>query len=54
MNVLIKGRCNNYDSWREVFDGHKARAEVCDESRTLVGKVDDNHFIVMLFDVDML
>ena len=30
MNVLIKGRCNNYDSWREVFDGHKARAEVCD------------------------
>ena len=35
MNVLIKGRCNNYDSWREVFDGHKARAEVCDESRTL-------------------
>ena len=53
MNVLIKGRCNNYDSWREVFDGHKARAEVCDESRTWVGKVDDNHFIVMLFDVDM-
>ena len=34
-------------------DGHEARAEVCDESRTLVGKVDDNHFIVMLFDVDM-
>ena len=29
------------------------RANVCDESRTTVGKVDDKNAIVMMYDVDM-
>ena len=35
------------------FDSHAERASVCDESRTTVGKIDDQNCIVMLYDVDM-
>ena len=38
---------------KKEFDGHDARANVCDESRTTVGKVDDKNAIVMMYDVDM-
>ena len=53
MNILVKVSCDNFDAWKKEFDGHKERANVCDESKTTVGKIDDKHCIVMLYDVDM-
>jgi hypothetical protein len=53
MNVLIKVSFNNYDEWKSEFDAHKERAQVCDESKTTVGKIDDQNCMVMLYDVDM-
>ena len=44
----------NYDSWRVLFDSDVARRKtVCDESRTIVAKVDDKNAMVMMFSVDM-
>ena len=53
MNLVLKVTFDNYDEWRAEFDSHEARAEVCDESKTTVGKIDDKSCIVMLYDVDM-
>ena len=53
MNLVIKVSFNNYDEWRASFDNHAERASVCDESRTTVGKIDDQNCIVMLYNVDM-
>ena len=53
MNIVVKVSCDNFDAWKKEFDGHDARANVCDESRTTVGKVDDKNAIVMMYDVDM-
>mgnify|MGYP000018962997 CR=1 FL=1 len=53
MNLVLKVSFNNYDEWKSAFDNHAERAEVCDESRTSVGKIDDQNCIVMLYDVDM-
>ena len=53
MNLIIKVSFNNYDEWRASFDSHAERASVCDESRTTVGKIDDQNCIVMLYNVDM-
>lgn len=53
MNLVIKVSFNNYDEWRASFDSHAERASVCDESRTTVGKIDDQNCIVMLYNVDM-
>ena len=53
MNLVIKVSFNNYDEWRDSFDNHAERASVCDESRTTVGKIDDQNCIVMLYNVDM-
>ena len=53
MNLVIKVSFNNYDEWRASFDNHAERASVCDESRTTVGKIDDQSCIVMLYNVDM-
>ena len=53
MNIVVKVSCNSFDDWKKEFDGHDARANVCDESRTTVGKVDDKNAIVMMYDVDM-
>ena len=54
MNLIIKVSFNNYDEWKASFDDHAERASVCDESRTTVGKIDDQNCIVMLYDVDMV
>ena len=51
--MVIKVSFNNYDEWRASFDNHAERASVCDESRTTVGKIDDQNCIVMLYNVDM-
>ena len=53
MNIVVKVSCDNFEDWKKEFDGHEARANVCDESRTTVGKVDDKNAIVMMYDVDM-
>ena len=53
MNLVLKVTFDNYDDWRAEFDSHEARAEVCDEAKTTVGKIDDKSCIVMLYDVDM-
>ena len=53
MNLVIKVSFNNYDEWRASFDNHAERASVCDESRTTVGKIDDQNCIVMLYNVDL-
>ena len=53
MNLIIKVSSDNYDEWRKVFDGHKERTKVCDESKTTVGKIDDKTCIVMMYEVDM-
>ena len=45
--------CDNFDDWKKEFNRYDARANVCDESRTTVGKVDDKNAIVMMYDVDM-
>ena len=53
MNVLVTAHLKqSYDSWKEIFDADTARAEFCDESRTMVGKVDDSTALIALFDVD--
>ena len=43
MNIVVKVSCDNFDDWKKEFDGHDARANVCDESRTTVGKIDDKN-----------
>ena len=48
MNLVLKVTFDNYDEWRAEFDSHEARAEVCDESKTTVEKIDDKSCIVML------
>ena len=54
MNIIIKVSMANYDAWKEAFDKHAERAEVCDESKTTVGKVDDSSCIVMLYDLSLI
>ena len=53
MSLTIKVSSDNYDEWRKVFDGHKERAKVCDESKTTVGKIDDKTCIVMMYEEDI-
>ena len=53
MNLVLKVSFDNYDAWKYEFDSHGARAEVCDESKTTVGKINDHSCIVMLYNVDM-
>ena len=53
MNLVLKVSFDNYDAWKSEFDSHEARAEVCDESKTTVGKINDHSCIVMLYNVDM-
>ena len=53
MILVLKVSFDNYDAWKSEFDSHDARAEVCDESKTTVGKINDHSCIVMLYNVDM-
>jgi hydrogenase maturation factor len=53
MNVLVTAHLKqSYEIWKKLFDDDTARAEFCDESRTMVGKVDDKTALVALFGVD--
>ena len=53
INIVVKVFCDSFDDWKKQFDGHGARANVCDESRTTVGKADDKNAIIMMYDIDM-
>ncbi len=53
MNLVLKVSFDNYDEWKAEFDSHEARSTVCDESKTTVGKIDDQNCIVMMYDVNM-
>ena len=53
MNVLVTAHLKKtYDVWKKLFDSDTARAEYCDESRTMVGKVDDNTALIAEADAD--
>jgi hypothetical protein len=53
MNVMVTAHLKqNYESWKQIFDDDTGRAAFCDESRTMVGKVDDKTALIVLFEVD--
>ncbi len=55
MDLLVRVTCQDYDGWKaNAFDPDAPRrAEICDESRTVVSKVSNTEALVMMFDVDM-
>lgn len=54
MNILIKGSFKTtYEAvHKEWLNGSETRAECCDESRSIISKVDDYNYVALLFDVD--
>ena len=53
MNLMITAHLKqSFDSWKEIFDNDSGRAEFCDESKTMVGRVDDKTALIVLFGVD--
>ena len=54
MNVMVTAHPKQgYEKWKQLFDGDAERAKFCDESRTMVGKVNDDTALIVLFDVNM-
>ena len=53
MNLMITAHLKqSFGSWKELFDNDSARADYCDESKTMVGKLDDKTALIALFGVD--
>ena len=53
VHVVVKLK-SSYESWHELFvNDSENRSQICDESKTLVGKANDTTALVTLFDVDM-
>ena len=53
VHVVVKLK-SSYEAWHELFiNDAENRTKICDESKTLVGKADDDTALVTLFDVDM-
>jgi len=53
MNLMLTAHLKqSYENWRKLFDSDSARAEFCDESKTMVGKVNDRTALIALFGVD--
>ena len=53
MDLMITAHLkSSYDRWKTLFDGDSERAEYCDESKTMVGKVDEKTALIVLFDAD--
>ena len=53
MNLMVTVHLKqSFENWKELFDNDSARAEFCDESKTMVGKVDDKTALIALFGVD--
>ena len=55
MNLVIKGKCtSSYDAvYKDFIELSETRAQCCDESKTTISKIDNNNFVVLMFDVDM-
>lgn len=55
MNLVIKGKCtSSYAAVHKDFMKlSETRAQCCDESKTIISKIDEHNFIVLMFDVDM-
>ena len=55
MNLMMIAHLKkSFESWKELFDNDPARSEFCDESKTMVGRVDDKTALLVLFDVDQV
>jgi hypothetical protein len=54
MDMMITAHLKqSFENWKELFDSDaNARGEYCDESKTMVGKVDHETALIALFDVD--
>lgn len=53
MNLMITAHLKqSFENWKKLFDNDSARAGFCDESKTMVGKVDDKTALIALFGVD--
>ena len=54
MDLMITAHLKqSFDNWKKLFDDDDTvRAEYCDESKTMVGKVDDKTALIALFGVD--
>jgi hypothetical protein len=54
MNVAVVNDLKvNYEEWVEVFQSwSQSRSDWCDESKTVVGKVNDRKAVTLLFGID--
>lgn len=54
-DMLVKVKMDNYNTWRsEAFDPDTSRrATVCEENKTLVGKVSEQEAVVAMFAVNL-
>ena len=53
MNLMITAHLKqSFENWKKIFDEDDARAGWCNESKTMVGKVDDKTALIVIFDVD--
>ena len=53
IHLIIKLK-STYEAWHDLFvNDAENRSNICDESKTLVGKADDATALVTLFGVDM-
>ena len=53
VHIIVKLK-SSFEAWHQLFlvDSDR-RSQICDESRTLVGKANENTAIVTVFGVDM-
>ena len=53
VHIIVKLK-SSYEAWHQVFvNDADRRSRICDESRTLVGKPNEETAIVTVFGVDM-
>ena len=53
IHLIVKLK-SSYEAWRELFDNEVGnRSKICDESKTLVGKVSDSTVLVTFFDMNV-
>tara|TARA_Y100001970_G_scaffold294373_1_gene452135 strand:+ start:37732 stop:37995 length:264 start_codon:yes stop_codon:yes gene_type:complete len=53
MHIIVKLK-SSYEDWHQLFLGDgQNRSKICNESKTLVAKANNNTALVTLFEVDM-
>ena len=53
VNVIVKIK-SSYSAWVNIFDNDdENRGKICDDSKTLCGRVDDKTALINFYDVDM-